>query len=324
MATPYSRYIFGRIPWYGFLIVVGICIAIIISEKESRRIHLPDETIIDLALILLPSGIIGARLYYVFFSWENYRDNPIKILYIWEGGLAIYGGLLFGILSILIYCRIKRISILTILDILSPGVILAQAIGRWGNYFNQEAYGIQIFNSDFQFFPLAVLITQNGSAEWHMATFFYESILNSIVFIFLIWGRRNLFRQKGDLFYFYLYFYGSIRTFVEGLRTDSLILDQGIRISQLLSIIISLIILTFFTIKRYEFNKKSKFTILILWLFYSVLTFLILHFLNRIANLQQSVRQYLSIMLPYLLIQNAILPIIYGFSQKEDVFYAFH
>lgn len=240
MAVPSSRYIIGTIPWYSALIVTGAVLAVWLSAREEKRLGLPKDTVIDLALRILPAGILGARLYYVFFSWPQFRNRPVSVLYIWEGGLAIYGGLIAGILTLFFFCRKRKLSLRTMLDLLVPGVALAQAVGRWGNYFNQEAYGLPVTNSALCFFPFAVLIPEDGGYVWHAATFFYESFLDFLLFLFLLYGRRKLFRMQGDAFFFYAVYYASFRLCIENLRTDSLYLGGSVRISQLFSAVICL------------------------------------------------------------------------------------
>ena len=167
MAIPYSRTLLGPLQWYSVLIVTGILVAIWLAGREERRLGLPRDTVIDLALIVIPCGIIGARLYYVAMTWELFRDNPVSILYIWEGGIAIYGGVIGGALGAWGYARRKKLPFLKLMDMVVPGLLLAQAIGRWGNYFNMEAYGPEITNLAFQFFPLGVLIPSAGGYGWH-------------------------------------------------------------------------------------------------------------------------------------------------------------
>ena len=235
-AAPSSSMFLGLIPWYGLLIVAGASLAVFLADREAKRQRLPPDTVIDLALWVLPLGILGARAYYVLFSWPVFERNPVSVLYIWEGGLAIYGGLIAGFLTLLVFCRRRKLSLPRMLDILAPGVALAQAIGRWGNYFNQEAYGWAIpADSPAAFFPLAVLISAPAGPEWHLATFFYESVLDFCIFLFLMLTRRRLLRRPGNVFLFYLLFYAAGRMVIEGLRTDSLYLGSSIRISQLLS-----------------------------------------------------------------------------------------
>ena len=241
MGIPSSRYIFGTVPWYSVLIVIGAAAAIFLADREAKRQGFPQDTVIDLALRVLPLGILGARLYYVLFSWPLFRDRPLSVLYIWEGGLAIYGGLLAGCLTVFFFCRRRRLSVRAVLDLLAPGVALAQALGRWGNYFNQEAYGLPVSSPALRFFPLAVPIPENGTLVWHVATFFLASVLDLALCLFLLYGRRRLFRQSGDCFLFYLLFYAAGRLFLERLRMDSLMLGGGIRVSQLLSVLACLL-----------------------------------------------------------------------------------
>ncbi|MBR4458544.1 MAG: prolipoprotein diacylglyceryl transferase [Clostridia bacterium] len=233
---PASRFIFGTLPWYSVLVVSGMAVATILAAREGKRICLPKDTFLDLALFLLPCGVVGARLYYVLFSLEQYAANPISALYIWEGGLAIYGGLIAGVAVILIFARRRHLPLLTLLDCIAPGVALAQAIGRWGNFFNQEAYGVAVTNPAFQFFPVCVSV----GGEWHLATFFYESAADACIFLWL-WLRRKKRTHPGDTLLGYLLLYGSVRAAVEGLRTDSLYgLFAGLRVSQVLSILMVL------------------------------------------------------------------------------------
>ena len=241
LSVPYSRLFLGIIPWYGLLIVIGASCAVFLASREADRCALPAEIIIDLALWVLPLGILGARFYYVLFSWPSFQSNPVSVLFLWEGGLAIYGGLLAGFAVVVLFCRKRNISLLLMSDILIPGVSLAQAIGRWGNYFNQEAYGLPLSQSSaFRFFPAAVQIMEPQGLTWHMATFFYESMLDLLIFLFLIRGRRRLFRKEGDVFVFYLILYGSGRLVIENLRMDSLYMGNSIRVSQLLSLLLSM------------------------------------------------------------------------------------
>lgn len=238
MAIPYSRTLFGPLQWYSVLIVTGILLAIWLAGREERRLGLPRDTVIDLALIVVPCGIIGARLYYVAMTWDLFRNNPVSILYIWEGGIAIYGGVIGGALGAWVYARRKKLPFLRLLDMIAPGLLLAQAIGRWGNYFNMEAYGPEIINPAFQFFPIGVLIPSGGGYVWHMATFFYESLWNAAGFAAL-WTMRRRVREPGGVMCWYLLIYGSGRFIIEQLREDSLYLG-GLRVSQYLSLILCL------------------------------------------------------------------------------------
>ena len=232
-----DRLAFGIIPWYSLIIVFGIAIGIYLCGREEKRLGLPKDTAIDSALWAIPFGIIGARLYYVAFAPEQFLKDPIRILYVWEGGVAIYGALIGGAIGVWINAIRKKISFLTLLDMFAPAVILGQAIGRWGNFFNKEAYGYAVTNTAWQFFPFAVFIDNAQGGSWHLATFFYESALNFISFILLMANRKRM-KRSGDVFLWYILLYGAGRAIIEGLRMDSLMwLDGTIRVSQWLSVI---------------------------------------------------------------------------------------
>lgn len=230
-----GRYLVGQLPWYSVLIVTGMVIAILLAMREEKRLQLPKDTVLDLVLWLLPLGIIGARLYYVAFAWDAFRDSPLRIFAIWEGGLAIYGGLIGGFLAVALTAARKKQPLLTLLDAIVPGVPLAQAIGRWGNFFNMEAYGAAVTDPAWQFFPFAVQIPEAGGIVWHQATFFYESVWDFLCFLTL-WLMRKQLSRRGDTFWRYVLLYGAGRALIEGLRTDSLYAGT-LRISQLLSVI---------------------------------------------------------------------------------------
>ena len=237
LSIPYSRYLIYPIPWYSFLIVSGASLAVVLAVREEKRLGLRKDTMIDLALLLLPFGIIGARLYYVLFSLDQFKNDLFSVFRIWEGGLAIYGGIISGLITLFVFCRKRGLPPLTICDIIVPGLALAQCIGRWGNYFNMEAYGFTVSDPQLCFFPLAVQIPSDGYA-WHLAAFFYESLWDFMVFLFLILTRKHTRTKEGFLFLTYLFLYGSGRFFIEELRLDSLYASASIRISQLLSVII--------------------------------------------------------------------------------------
>ena len=236
MAIPYSRMVFGSLPWYSVLIVSGIAVAIWLASREEKRLGLPKDTAVDLALIVVPCGIVGARLYYVIMSWPSFAPDPLSILRIWEGGIAIYGAVIGGALGALVYARRKKISFAVIADMIAPGLLLAQAIGRWGNYFNMEAYGPLVTDARLQFFPLAVLIPSAEGYAWHAATFFYESVWNACGFAAL-WHMRRKLPVRGMVFAWYLLIYGSGRFIIEQLRQDSLYLGP-LRVSQYLSLLL--------------------------------------------------------------------------------------
>ncbi len=204
-----------EIRWYGILIALGAMLAIIVSYYRSQKHDLKNDDVLDVAIIALPVGIIGARIYYVIFSWnELYRYNPVQVFNIRGGGLAIHGGLIFGVLAAYLVCRKKRISFLEVADLILPTVALAQSIGRWGNFFNEEAYG-RTTN-----LPWALIV--NGQ-KVH-PTFLYESIWCFLLFLFLIYWDNHHRKFRGQIACMYGVFYSFERFFVESLRTDSLMI----------------------------------------------------------------------------------------------------
>ena len=229
-----------QIHWYGILIALGVLGAVLLACAREERLGLKKDTSLNLALLFVPVGILCARLYYVFFSWEYFAAHPAEILNLRSGGLAVYGGVIGGALAALAYARVKKVPIGSIADLVAPGLAFGQAIGRWGNFFNQEAYGAAVANPALQFFPVSVYIDGSG---WHYAAFFYESVWCALVCILLLLAeRKEWFKKRGDMFLTYLFLYGLERSMVEGLRTDSLYLGP-IRVSQLLSLGIMLAVL---------------------------------------------------------------------------------
>lgn len=226
--------VFGiAVQWYGILIILGVLLAVLLACAREKGLGLKKDTTLDLALICLPAAIVCARIYYVAFSWKDFAGRPLDILNIRQGGLAIYGGIIGGILAGWIYCRIRKIPLARGLDLAAPSLALGQAIGRWGNFINREAYGAAVLNPRLQFFPMAVYIENSG---WHYATFFYESIWCLLVAAcLLVAERKRFFRRSGDIFGAYALLYGLERALVEGLRTDSLYLGP-LRVSQMLSL----------------------------------------------------------------------------------------
>jgi phosphatidylglycerol:prolipoprotein diacylglycerol transferase len=224
--------LFGRdIYWYGVLIAVAVMIGITISYRRSERYGVKQDDLIDFAIWAIPVSVIFARLYYVVFEWDMFRGDLLKIVRLWEGGLAIYGAVIGGVLTGVLFCRRRKISFWSLADIVTPALVLGQAIGRWGNFFNQEAYGIAVTNPAHMWFPMAVRIDATNTI--HYATFFYESMWCFLIFAFImLMGKR--FKHRGDCFLWYVTLYALERALVEGLRTDSLYLGD-VRVSQLLS-----------------------------------------------------------------------------------------
>lgn len=231
-AMPASRYAFGSVPWYSVLIVSAIVIGLSLCGHEQKRLKLPADLAIDLALCLIPSAIVGARLYYVAFSWDVFAADPLRILRIWEGGLAIYGGVIAGLLTGVIWCRKKKIPFGAMADVCAPGLLIGQCIGRWGNFINREAFG----RETTAFSRMGLTLPGRETVYVH-PTFLYESLWNFVGFLLLhFWFRRHERKFDGELILLYAVWYGIGRALVEGLRTDSLyIAGTGIRVSQLLA-----------------------------------------------------------------------------------------
>lgn len=242
--------IFGiEIMWYAVLIGIGMLLGIYLAERDARRRGFNPDDLMDVLIWALPLAIVGARLYYVAFEWDQFKDNPIQILNIRGGGLAIYGGIIAAFLTAYVVCRVKKISFIQTADITVPSLALGQAIGRWGNFINQEAHGYQ---TDL---PWAVIIDGIG----YHPTFLYESIGDALIFAFLFYYARKRQKYIGEVSALYLILYGILRFFVEGLRTDSLYFI-GFRVSQLVSIagIILGIFLWFYSRNKLKFENNIK------------------------------------------------------------------
>lgn len=242
--------IFGfSIAFYGIIIGIGMLLGITLAARDAEKRGIGEDTIYDFALLGIVFGVIGARLYYVFFQWDNYRGNLLEILNLRAGGLAIYGGVIGGILSLMVYCRRKKQNFLNLADSLILGVLVGQILGRWGNFFNAEAFGrytdslfaMQLRRDIVN--PIMInsallqhLVRVNGVDYIQVhPTFLYESVWNLCLLLFLLWYRPKK-RFTGEMFFLYLGGYGLGRVWIEGLRTDSLLLPgTGIAVSQALA-----------------------------------------------------------------------------------------
>ena len=224
--------------WYALIIVSGIIIAMWLSSREAVRVGLKSEDITDFMLWGLPLSIIGARLYYILFDLPQYIADPIQIFNIRSGGVAIYGGLIAGAITLYFFTKYHFISMWTFLDIAAPSVLLAQAIGRWGNFMNHEAYGpvtTRIFLENLHI-PRFIIDNMYIEGFYRQPTFLYESVWSLIGFILLLFLRnKKHLLKKGEVLLVYVMWYSFGRFFIEGLRTDSLYFLGVIRISQLLS-----------------------------------------------------------------------------------------
>jgi len=254
--TKTSVEIFGfSVRYYGILIALGVLSGIITAQRREKRYSLPKDTVIDLALWVIPAAIICARLYYVVFRLDMFWASPLSILDIRSGGMAIYGGILGGVLAGFVYTRVKHAPFLTLADLAAPSIAIGQAIGRWGNFINQEAYGIAVENPAFQFFPVSVFIERQSG--WFAATFFYESAWCFLIFLtLLLLERKNAFRFPGAAAAYYACLYAVERAAVEGLRTDSLYFGP-VRVSQALSVLV-LVILALALAFRHRHAKNRR------------------------------------------------------------------
>ncbi|HHV98119.1 MAG TPA: prolipoprotein diacylglyceryl transferase [Clostridiaceae bacterium] len=227
--------------WYGIIIAFGFLLAVMLGMKDSRKFGLDPDTIIDLVLFAAPVAIITARLYYVIFSWEMFKDNPIDIINTRKGGLAIYGAVIGAVIVAYIFAKKRKLSVLNLFDFASPYLALAQGIGRWGNFVNQEAYGTPTT------LPWGMTGSDIGNTPVH-PTFLYESIWDIALFIFLLWFRKRK-KLNGEVFFLYMILYGAGRFWIESLRTDSLMLGS-LRISQVLAFLFVVVFTIVFVTRR--------------------------------------------------------------------------
>ena len=247
--SPVAFTVFGKdIYWYGIIIALGFLLAVIYMMRRAPVFGMTQDDVLDEVLWAVPIGVVCARLYYCIFYWELYAANPISVLYIWEGGLAIYGGVIGGAITILVVSRVKKIKTGTMLDIAAMAVLIGQIFGRWGNFMNREAHGAV---TDC-FFKMG-LVDASGAVTYYHPTFLYESVWNLVGFLALHFLTKKR-KFDGQIFLSYLTWYGLGRVWIEGLRTDSLYLfSTGIRVSQLVAALCVVIgggALAFMLIKR--------------------------------------------------------------------------
>ena len=277
---------FLNIRWYGLLICISVIIGIFISKKLAKSRNIDPQYVSDILPSLIIYSIIGARAYYVIFEWRQYSGNNFftsfeifnsvvqipSFLAIWEGGIAIHGGLIGGFLSILFFCKSKNINLKTFIDILIPSIILGQSIGRWGNFFNNEAFGIPTNLPWKLFIPIQNRPIEFINYQFFHPTFIYESLWNFLIFIILIIifnkQNKNNFVRPGFISCFYLISYSFGRFWIEGLRIDPLCIgglppfcDGGLRMAQFISIFLfssGLIGIFFLKLKSYKVKKRNN------------------------------------------------------------------
>ena len=229
---------FFSIRWYSVLILIGVIIGIGLLILEAKRFKINSDFIINLSFYTVIFGIIGARFYYVLFNFEQYKDNIIDVFKIWNGGLAIHGGMIAGLITIIIYCKNHDVRPLKVLSMAVPSVLIAQAIGRWGNFFNGEAHGAAttVVKLKSALVPDFVIKGMNIGGFYYQPTFYYESIWCLLGFILLIYLRRKKYLKTGTPLWTYFMWYGTGRLIIESMRTDSLMLG-GFKVAQLISIL---------------------------------------------------------------------------------------
>ena len=245
---------FIKIYWYSIFILLGVIFGVLVVYKEAKKQGMNQELFFNMIFYTAIIAIIGARLYYVLFNLDYYLQRPIEIFEIWNGGLAIHGGILAGLIFLIWYCKKHKINTLKLLDIIVVGLILGQAIGRWGNFFNQEAYGGTTTAAYLEslYLPEFIIHGMYIGGAYRQPTFYYESLWNAIGFVLLLLLRKRKNLRLGQLTGFYFMWYSFARFMIEGMRTDSLMLGK-IRIAQLVSILLFLIGFYFFF-----FHKRKE------------------------------------------------------------------
>jgi phosphatidylglycerol:prolipoprotein diacylglycerol transferase len=244
-----------QIRWYGIMIGLGVMAALFLANFNCRNKNYNFDDIVDTFLISFPFAIIGARAYYVIFQFQDYKDNIIDVFNIRQGGLAIHGGLIFGLTAAYIYTRHKKIDFIKLADCVAPSIILAQAIGRWGNFFNGEAHGGPVSYQFISKFPLFIQKGMFIDGTYCHPTFLYESLWNLTVCIILVYILRRK-HNRGSVIAAYIGLYSLGRFFIEGLRTDSLMLGS-IRIAQLVSLAGVVFSIGFFLYLKHKKNINS-------------------------------------------------------------------
>ena len=217
------------IHYYGLIIAIGLMLAVLYASKRGKEFGIKEDDILDGVLWVTPFAIVCARIYYVAFSWEDYASNPISVLYIWEGGIAIYGGVLGAILGMYVMCRVKKVRFSTTLDLILLAFLIGQSIGRWGNFVNREAFGA----ATDAVTRMGLFNTKTGSWEYYHPTFLYESVWNAAGFVLLHFLSKKR-KYDGQIALGYAAWYGLGRSFIEGLRVDSLYWGP-FRVSQVLA-----------------------------------------------------------------------------------------
>jgi prolipoprotein diacylglyceryl transferase len=241
-----------QVRWYGIIIAFGIYLATTLADREATRKGYRKDFIIDLVFWAVPLGFVGARLYYILFEWQYYLANPAEIIQIWHGGIAIYGGVIAGAATVYWFAKKEKVSFALLLDILAPVVLLAQSIGRWGNFTNQEAHGEVTTRAFLEglHLPNFIIEQMQINGAYYQPTFLYESLWSFVGVLILFYLRRRKGVKVGEIAAGYLIWYSFGRFFIEGMRTDSLWMFNVIRISQLVSIVLFLLGIGLIIVRR--------------------------------------------------------------------------
>lgn len=256
ITAPGSYSIFGfTLYWYGAIIAIGFLLAVIYVTKRSKQFGLTQDNIIDMLICAVPSAVIGARLYYVVFNFSLYKDNFWDIFKIRDGGLAIYGAIIFALLAVIIYCKVKKMPVGPFFDIGALGLLIGQAAGRWGNFMNREAFG-----RETTVFCRMGLTDSSGNTIFVHPTFLYESLWNLLGLLLLhIFSKSGKRRYDGQIFAMYVAWYGFGRMLIEGLRTDSLYLfSTGLRVSQVLAALSVIVAVVYLAVNGSLPHDKSN------------------------------------------------------------------
>ena len=266
--NPVAFSIFGlEFKYYSIFILVGIIISWILIKAEARKFTINGDFVTNLLFWTILMGIIGARVYYVLFNWNYYSHNILEIFKVWEGGLAIHGGLIAGVVTLIIYCKKYKISAFRMMDIASPYLLFAQAIGRWGNFFNSEAYGTATTLShlrSLKIVPDFVIFGMHINGTYYTPTFYYESLWCLLGGILILLLRRFKYTRLGQQVGAYMVWYGIGRFFIESYRTDSLMFGQYIKAAQVVSILLIIVGIILILIQARKpkledmYNNKEK------------------------------------------------------------------
>ena len=252
------------ITWYSICILSGIILAYILISKEAKKFNITSSFVSNLVFWCVIFGILGARIYYVLFNLDYYANDPIEAIKIWNGGLAIHGGIIAGLITLIVHCKKYNVNILKMLDISVPYVMLAQGIGRWGNFFNSEAHGGIVTKAYLKahHIPNFIINGMHIGNHYYHPTFLYESILCLLGFLVLVFIRRRKFAKNSNIISLYLIWYGVIRFFIESLRTDSLMLGS-LKMAQVISIIMIIIgiVMLIITSMKSKYYNEDKITL---------------------------------------------------------------